>query len=315
MEKVFISSPVYDLIDARYEAKDLFRQMGMIPVLSDSSDEGFEISPKLDSIENCLENVRTSQHYVLLLSQRYGPKLGSSGFEDVSATHLEYREAIRNKKDIYIYVRDRLMADYHIWKKNSKAKDIRLPWVQQKDMEILNFIQELSSLEKSGRPNWYQTFTSSLDLKELIRKDFKQRAGKQNLLRHIAEDKIPIFTASAEMVKGPDLVAATYRIEFKNIGSRIAHNVVLRNRHEQIWGRPIVAPQNQIGKTIDIPLGTKGEVYEEYTVIYQDGSGNEFYDTFTLRASKPTMGIWNCRALMKERKYKAGDGLIVQWVE
>src|SRR5437879_24456 len=102
MEKVFISSPVYDLMDVRQEVKMHLQgsvkflsspKNGYDSVLSDSSEESFEISPKIDSIENCLENIRAAQHYILIISQRYGPTLGKSGFEDISATHLEYREA------------------------------------------------------------------------------------------------------------------------------------------------------------------------------------------------------------------------------
>ena len=62
---------------------------------------------------------------VIVLSQRYGPSLAKAGFGDYSATHLEYLRALERRKPVYMYVRDRLEADYAIWKKAKNKEEER----------------------------------------------------------------------------------------------------------------------------------------------------------------------------------------------
>jgi hypothetical protein len=93
--KVFISSTVFDLIDVRAELEALIRDMGLSPVMSDSSTSDFSVKPDANSIETCLVNVRASDIMLVILSNRYGPSLEKAGFPALSATHLEYKEAIK----------------------------------------------------------------------------------------------------------------------------------------------------------------------------------------------------------------------------
>ena len=112
--RVFISSTCYDLIDLRADLEQELRDMELEPVLSDQSSSEFTVVPAQSSIESCLVNVRNCDTFIVILSQRYGPSLEPAGYPDLSATHLEYREACRVKKSIYMYVRDRLEADYAV---------------------------------------------------------------------------------------------------------------------------------------------------------------------------------------------------------
>jgi hypothetical protein len=95
---IFISSTCYDLIDLRAELEDHIRDLGLLPVMSDRPTSEFEVDGYKDSITTCLENVRKCPTFLCILSNRYGPRLGKVGFEDVAATHLEYRAAREHKK-------------------------------------------------------------------------------------------------------------------------------------------------------------------------------------------------------------------------
>src|SRR4051812_7537858 len=116
--RVFISSTAYDLIDIRAELFEYFKSLGIIPILSDNSLSDFTIEHNINSIETCLANVDRADEVVVILDKRYGPSLKSAGYDDVSATHLEFRRAIERRKPIHFFVRDRLEADFSIWKKN-----------------------------------------------------------------------------------------------------------------------------------------------------------------------------------------------------
>src|SRR5262249_42758833 len=119
--KVFVSSTCYDLLDLRAELYEDFRDLGIDTLFSDLKESDFQTKgdPKVNSIEICLENVRGSDAVLVILSERYGPKL-KRGYGDISATHLEYKEAQKSRKRILFYIRDRLVADWTAWKKNGK---------------------------------------------------------------------------------------------------------------------------------------------------------------------------------------------------
>ena len=105
--RVFISSTCYGLIDLRAELETLFRQADVTSILSDSLTSEFQILPDRNSVETCLANVRTCDACVIILSNRYGPSLLNVGFDDVSATHLEYRGAVHREIPTGMYARDR----------------------------------------------------------------------------------------------------------------------------------------------------------------------------------------------------------------
>ncbi|MEZ5942098.1 MAG: DUF4062 domain-containing protein, partial [Planctomycetaceae bacterium] len=110
--RVFISSTCFDLIDVRAELAEQLRALDLTPVLSDDKNSDFRVHPSENSIRTCLVNLQSCDHVIVILDKRYGPPLGGAGFEDISATHLEYREARERKIPVHFYARDRLIADY-----------------------------------------------------------------------------------------------------------------------------------------------------------------------------------------------------------
>lgn len=191
MKKVFISSTCYDLIDLRVEIEQKIESMGLIPLLSDRAIGEFTVTPDVNSIENCLTNVRNSDFYVIILSQRYGPSLKNAGFEDVSATHLEYLEAKKLHKPIFMYIRDRLESDYSVWKKNND-KDLNLTWVKKGDEKIFELLEQHRKLSATLKDtNWFWTFRDSVELKNRIQFDFKAISGTVILRKLIESGKAP----------------------------------------------------------------------------------------------------------------------------
>jgi hypothetical protein len=224
MEKVFISSTCYDLIDLRVEIEKKIEELGLIPLLSDSLISEFTVSPDINSIENCLTNVRNSDYFIIILSQRYGPSLIDAGYGDISATHLEYLEAKKMKKPILMYVRDRLETDYTIWKKN-KEKKMNLSLVKEGDEKIFDLLKKHKSLLSTSQNNWCWTFRDSLELKERISKDFKIHSKKALLRKLIDEGKTAHLIPNVEkwhIDREARLLNITFHIT--NVGLRAAIN-------------------------------------------------------------------------------------------
>lgn len=198
--RVFVSSTCYDLLDLRCEIEAHLRELGLDPLLSDRPSSEFAVLPKANSIEACLANVRDSDVFVCILSQRYGRSLAKAGYADVSATHLEWIEAQNHGKPIYMYVRDRTEGDYGVWKKNPGVK-LTTPWVQ--DLTLLNFLDEHRKLvAASPTTNWIWTFRDSVELKARLSQDLRSFSGRAMLRRWLEAGRLPALRLYAKKRHG-----------------------------------------------------------------------------------------------------------------
>lgn len=225
--QIFISSTCYDLIDLRSELETFFGQNGITAVLSDRVTSGFEVLPEKNSIENCLENLRKADSVVVILNQRYGPKLGAVGFGDISATHLEYREAVKAKKRIYFYVRDRLEADYNAWKKNGRKIDFSPSWLGESDFALFEFLEEHKKLEGS-RDNWFYTFRDSVDLKAQLSDRMKEVLENSMLKRLFRTGSLPVLDVKIARIHPHGDKIASVSLEINNYGNIPALEVMLK---------------------------------------------------------------------------------------
>lgn len=138
-ESVFVCSTVFDLIDLRAELEEELRSMKLRPVLSERPSSEFVAAQDRNSIESCLVNLANCDAVIVVLSRRYGRSLKAAGYDDISATHLEYRAARKLEKDIFFYVRDRLEVEYRLWKKDPKADRQEL-WVRKADEGLFRLV-------------------------------------------------------------------------------------------------------------------------------------------------------------------------------
>jgi Domain of unknown function (DUF4062) len=198
MNRVFLSSTCYDLIDLRAELATFIKSLGFDPVLSENDfDSAFELSgdPESTSISQCIYNVRKSDCLLLIISQRYGASLINTSHRiDISATQLEYEEFMKQnhesdtKKPIHVFVRNKLLNEYEIWRKN-KNETIKYPWVKEADKKVFQFLDHVTSHPKptdTSKNNWYTPFRDSVDLKEKVQtvlKSFSPNAIVERLIR------------------------------------------------------------------------------------------------------------------------------------
>lgn len=226
--RVFVSSTCYDLIDVRDELAEMLRALGVSPVLSDDKLSDFKIVPDANSIETCLINVEASDAVIVILDKRYGPRLGKFGFEDISATHLEYRRAKEKGKPIYLYVRDRLEADHSTWRKNKT--DFRGTWVtREEDHGLFDFIEEHRKLTTDlPVSNWFAPFRTSVDLKEAVRVQLGRVILTTTVAEAIAKNQFPVLVASVAVdhqQSGPDSLRSVVELKVRNRGETSAFRV------------------------------------------------------------------------------------------
>lgn len=297
---IFVSSTCYDLIDLRAAVAEALRDMGLHPRLSDDYQSDFIAQPSKDSIETCLINVRDADTFLVILSQRYGRSLQDSGFDDVSATHLEYRTAREATKPILFYVRDQTMAEYDGWKAN---KDYNTRYVvNDKDKNnikqnhrIFELIDEHKKLKRDGGTNWITPFTTSVDLIRKIQKDLAAPSGKA-LLQSLAEKgelpEIRITGITGTAPSASHLAPHNIAVTFENHGQSAADQPQIRLRQQSSksptfsgLGRPIPPGKSTISH---FTLASASEQQGPYAIIdfsYRITRGWRIMDTFMLDAT------------------------------
>jgi hypothetical protein len=218
--RVFVSSTCYDLIDLRAEVEAHLRDIGLRPILSDRPSSDFAEFAVQNSIAACLANVASADAFVCVLSQRYGSSLIGAGFEDLSATHAEVREAHRLGKPIYLYVRDRFLADYGIWRANPGAK---LSWVkEEKDRRLFELFAEHEKLSPD-RANWFWTFRDSVELCGLLTQHLSGYSGRELLARWTREGRLPIIGVQGDSRRtvAHNAVGVSIRVFVRSADTRV----------------------------------------------------------------------------------------------
>ncbi len=218
--KIFISSTCFDLIDLRAELYAFLKTAGLSPVMSDEMISDFEIYGDKNSIETCLINLRACDTVVLILSQRYGPSLVKAGFSDVSATHLEYLEAVKEKKNILMFVRDRLEADFNIYGKEKRADQLK--WVKPEDVGIFDIVKQHKKLANDDRNNWYWTFKNSVEVKASLEVQLKRNIAEARLNDLIRSGNLPFVIIEADVDLTSKHEGLQIKLTAENVGTNPA---------------------------------------------------------------------------------------------
>lgn len=217
--RVFVSSTCHDLIDLRAEVRAHLQDLGFEAVLSDVP-ETFDVSDATDSVSTCLANVDGSDIFVCILSRRYGPRLGRFGFDDVSATHLEYRRACKKGMVPFFYVRDRLLAGIEAWKAAGRNFAKEHPWLTQEDAagmaEFFDEHRDLSTAAK--RSNWYNVFQNSVELRRQLSRHLETESAREVLQRLGDQGRLPQLAVSW-------VPANLKQVFLQNVGTVAAHDV------------------------------------------------------------------------------------------
>jgi len=285
--RIFISSTCYDLIDLRSEIEEDLKGMGLEPLLSDSPACDFRVLPDQNSINSCLANVRGSDAVLVILSQRYGPLLTPFG-QSISATHLEYQEAVSNKRPVHFYVRDRLMGDFDTWRGNKKSP-VKLQWVKdEEDYGLFHLIEERRKqfLDPDHPNNWIKTYRTSGDLKRMIRTDIQKEASEAIFFDALRRGLIP---AVELLMPRPTALERTgsnprYRIclEMRNTGGASAclPEIYFPGSSTTISGPPYLLPSQSFFWHADFELTPTCEWTRECKVSYSTTSGHRILDTY-----------------------------------
>lgn len=289
--RIFVSSTCYDLLDLRSEVEAHLKDLGLTPIMSDRASSDFVVDPRVDSIETCLVNVRDADEFICIVCHRYGGPLGASGFEDLSATHLEYREAKKAGKPIRFYVRDKTEADFGTWKRMKGDAALKLAWVKDpRQHGLFDLLEEHRTLQ-AGAPstNWYWTFRDSVDLKQRLTTDLGRTSRTATLRRLLERGSLPHvqLTTASRTGGGRRDEPSNMDIDvvFEMFGPQSIFNCRLSSNGVDIKRPGNLGPGTKL-RGMKIKGRTEpDQQFLEWTVCatYETESGHTLRDTFLVR--------------------------------
>ncbi|WP_415579538.1 DUF4062 domain-containing protein, partial [Elizabethkingia anophelis] len=113
---IFVSSTCYDLSQLRANLSDFINTCGHNPVLSEYNN--FPISTELNTIENCLKNVKENADiFVLVVGSRYGSTIETGK----SITNIEFLTAKQKGIPIFCFIDKSILSILNVWKNNRDA--------------------------------------------------------------------------------------------------------------------------------------------------------------------------------------------------
>ncbi|WP_133405468.1 DUF4062 domain-containing protein [Parashewanella tropica] len=152
---IFVSSTCFDLGQVRAEIRNLIISLGLEPLLSEY--DSFPISPDIDTVANCLQNVRERADIFILI---IGPRYGFQTENGRSITNLEYIEAKKKGIPIYVFINQNITNILPIWKNNPNADFTS----HVENPKVLEFVESVSDYKS----NWIYKFNDAQHIKDAL---------------------------------------------------------------------------------------------------------------------------------------------------
>lgn len=216
--KVFISSTIFDLQEERQYIKNYFNALHIgeleFEVIMSEYPETFYLQEN-DFVTNhsydvCLDKIGLCDYYILLINKRYNVQRIEGN--DISITHMEFREALKCRIPILVFINEKTEDARQLFQKN-----FRQAYIAQNQIKIFEFIDEINK-RKAG--NWRMLYKDKNDL---------------------------ITTLDAIFCKFDNSIfIGEYPPDGQvfNRGEKILHTWVIQNKGNVIWQNRILEPIN-----------------------------------------------------------------------
>lgn len=143
--RIFVSSTFYDLRHVRGEIERFIKEMGYEPVLNEYGHIPYESKEKLE--QYCYKEIEKIHILVSIIGNRFGSQASES--PDHSISNLELQTAIKQGKQVYIFIDSGVYNEYRTYLKNKANKSIQYSHVD--DIRIFEFIEKLYDLSSNNQ--------------------------------------------------------------------------------------------------------------------------------------------------------------------
>lgn len=137
--RVFISSTFYDLKQIRSDLDNFIGSLGFESVRNEEGDIPYGNTEALENY--CYKEIKNVDILVSIIGGRYG---SSSKKENYSISQLEVKTALKENKQIYIFIEKNVLSEYETFSLNKDYEGFKCKYVE--DKKIYNFIDEIKNL-------------------------------------------------------------------------------------------------------------------------------------------------------------------------
>lgn len=160
--RIFISSTFYDLKQVRYDLEGFIKDMGYEPIMNDRGNIPYSSDRALQ--DSCYDEVQRCDILVGIIGNKYG---SSSNDDDYSVSMKEIKTAIKNNKQVFIFVDKTVLNENNLYIANKEKTDIT--YVAVDNINIHKFVEETKGLSIN---NAMIPFESSNDITGYLREQF-----------------------------------------------------------------------------------------------------------------------------------------------
>ena len=161
--RIFISSTFYDLKQVRSDLDNFIEGLGYEPVRNEEGDIPYG---REDALEDyCYKEIKSVDILISIIGGRFGSESVRS--YNYSISQLELKTALKENKQIYIFIEKNVLSEYETYFLNKEAKDVKYNYVD--DKRVYQFIEEVKGLSSNNNIKGFETAS---DITKYLKEQF-----------------------------------------------------------------------------------------------------------------------------------------------
>jgi len=159
--RVFISSTFYDFKQIRSDLDSFITGLGYESIRNEEGDIPYGKDEALE--EYCYKEIKAVDILVSVIGGRYGSE---SRKKNTSISQMELRTAIKENKQVYIFIENAVLSEYETYLLN-KDSEVKYRFVD--DVRVYQFIEDIKGMKLN---NNIKGFDTALDITRYLKEQF-----------------------------------------------------------------------------------------------------------------------------------------------
>lgn len=150
--RIFISSTFYDLRQIRSDIDLFIETLGYEAIRNEEGDIPYGKEEALE--EYCYNEIKSIDILISIIGGRFGTEAKQNAY---SISQTELRKALKEKKQVYIFIDKNVLSEYETYQLNKDKEDIKYKFVD--NIKIYQFIEEVKNLNANNNIKGFETAT------------------------------------------------------------------------------------------------------------------------------------------------------------
>ncbi len=178
--RVFISSTFFDLRQIRSDLDTFIENLGYDPIRNEEGDIPYGKEDALE--EYCYKEIKSIDILVSIIGGRFGSE---SRKNSSSISQMELKTALKENKQIYIFIEKNVLSEYETYLLNKNAENFQFRYVD--DKRVYTFIEEIKNLNANNNIKGFETASEITKyLKEQFAGLFQRFLEEQTRIKEIS---------------------------------------------------------------------------------------------------------------------------------